>query len=142
MPFSNGSEALIIDQLRKDGDLTISLVVEMDNHIVGHIAFSPVTINNMHNAWYGLGPISVRPELQRTGLGTKLVNAGLSQLKTISAAGCALIGDPAYYYRFGFQSDGKLHYAGVPDPNVQWLSFSSKPASGLLKFASAFERKY
>jgi len=71
MPFSGGTEQHVIDALRKDGDLTLSLVAE-DAHlnsgrIVGHIAFSPVTIADGAQGWFGLGPVSVWPELQKSG---------------------------------------------------------------------------
>ena len=55
MAFSDGSEAPIIQSLRKSGDLTLSLVAEEDGTIIGHIAFSPVTIDGIHNNWFGLG---------------------------------------------------------------------------------------
>ena len=140
MSHSDGTEAPIVDRLRKDGDLTISLVATVDDQVVGHIAFSPITIDDTHDGWYGLGPVSVRPDLQRTGIGSRLIGEGLSQLKSLGASGCALIGNPAYYGRFGFRSDGKLRYRDLPDRYVQWLSFSSESASGVLRFASAFEQ--
>lgn len=141
MSFSDGTEAAIIDQLRKDGDLTVSLVAVERNQIVGHIAFSPVTIGGRHGGWYGLGPVSVRPDLQKKGIGSKLIREGLAQLKDRGAAGCALIGSPEYYSRFGFKSDGSLTYQDVSSRYVQWLSFGSSSASGLLNFAHAFEHQ-
>ena len=140
MPFSNGSEAPIIDQLRNDGDLVVSRVAERNNQIIGHIAFSPVTINNENRGWYGLGPVAVDPEFQKKGVGRKLINAGLSRIKQMDAMGCVLIGDPGYYHRFGFQSDGRLIYGDIPSPFVQWLSFGAQKPSGILKYASAFEQ--
>ncbi len=140
MAYSDGSEAPIINDLRKDGDLTISLVAIDSNEVVGHIAFSPVTIAGKSNEWYGLGPVAVRPDLQRTGIGSKIINEGLSILKSEGAAGCALIGDPDYYVRFGFKSDGRLHYEGLSEKYVQWLSFGDEDAEGDLKYCPAFQR--
>lgn len=140
MPYSDGSEGPIINRLRKDGDLTLSLVALQDNTIIGHIAFSPITINGVSARWYGLGPVSVKPDLQKTGIGSQLINQGLSILKKHGATGCALIGNPAYYKRFGFQSDGNLKYGETPLPIVQWLSFGAEKANGVLKYAPAFER--
>lgn len=140
MPFSNGTEAPIIDQLRNDGDLTLSLVAEQETQIIGHIVFSPVTINNENQGWFGLGPVSVDPEFQKQGVGSQLIKAGLSQIKNMGALGCVLIGDPGYYHRFGFQSDGNLIYGDVPLPIVQWLSFGMEKPKGILKYASAFAR--
>lgn len=142
MPFSNGSEGPIIDQLRKDGDLTVSLVAIEDAQIIGHITFSPVTINKLKAQWFGLGPVAVMPNFQRKGVGTLLINEGLNIIKQAGATGCALIGDPNYYKRFGFRSDGNLHYGDTPLQIVQWLSFGEEKAKGTLSFAPAFERDY
>lgn len=138
--YSDGTEALIINDLRKDGDLTISLVAIKGGEVVGHVAFSPVAISEGNKDWYGLGPVAVRLNLQRTGIGSKIINLGLSILKSKGASGCALIGDPDYYERFGFKSDGKLHYEGLPDKLVQWLSFGDENPEGDLKFCAAFQR--
>ena len=142
MPFSNGSEPFIVDQLREDQDLTLSLVMEDHGEIIAHVAFSPVTINGNHAGWYGLGPVSVRPDLQKQGIGKALINEGLSRMRGQEAVGCALIGDPNYYRRFGFRSDGNLTYGNVPPEVVQWLPFGTNSAHGVLKFAPAFERDY
>ncbi|MBB3646222.1 putative N-acetyltransferase YhbS [Rhizobium sp. BK619] len=63
MPYSDGTESEIIRKLRASGDLTISLVAEDDGEIRGHVSFSPVTINGVRGGWFGLGPISVKPEV-------------------------------------------------------------------------------
>ncbi len=99
MPFSNGSEAPIIRALRESGDLTLSLVAEEDGTVIGHVAFSPVTIAGIHEGWFGLGPVSVWPERQRQGIGKALILKGLESLKERSARGCALIGNPEIYRR-------------------------------------------
>lgn len=97
--ISNHTEQFIIDALRDANALTISLVAVAWNKVVGHIAFSPVTISDGSPGWYGLGPISVLPELQRQGIGKSLVHEGLSALKSLGAKGCVLVGDPGYYER-------------------------------------------
>lgn len=81
MAFADGTEQDVIHDLRRDGDLTISLVALNNGQLVGHVAFSPVTIDGRHDGWFGLGPVSVAPTLQRTGIGTTLINTGLSMLK-------------------------------------------------------------
>ena len=136
--FSDGTEPDIIDALRAAGDLTLSLVAIKDQVLVGHVAFSPVRIDGISETWHGLGPVSVKPELQRQGIGTALINEGLRLIRDRGSDGCALIGDPDYYSRFGFVSDGNLHYEGVPDKHVQWLSFSSVSPAGQLVFSPAF----
>lgn len=139
MPFSDGTEADSINALRDDGDLTLSLVAADDADLVGHIAFSPVFIDERCDGWFGLGPVSVWPRLQRTGIGTALVNEGLKQLRQIKADGCVLIGDPAYYSRFGFQSDNRLAYRDLPSRLVLWLAFADRKPSGVLKFSPGLE---
>ena len=139
MPFSDGSEADSIDALRDDGDLTISLVAICDAVLVGHIAFSPVSIEGRRDGWFGLGPVSVWPRLQGTGIGTVLVNAGRDRLRRIEADGCVLIGDPAYYGRFGFRSGNGLVYRNLPDRLVQWLAFGDRKPSGVLRFSPGLE---
>ena len=141
MPYSDGSEAPIADQLRKDGDLTISLVATNETGIIGHLAFSPVAIGGEHGGWYGLGPVSVHPDFQKLGIGSKLINEGLLQLEALKAVGCVLVGNPDFYRRFGFRSDGNLTYADVPHQYIQWLSFGSHSARGVLKLAPAFEQQ-
>lgn len=139
-PYSSGSEAPIIAGLRKGGDLAVSLVAVRGEDIVGHVAFSPVTIGVESGGWYGLGPISVRPDIQRQGIGSALIEEGLSILRAKEAKGCVLVGDPAYYRRFGFRSYDNLSYQEVPTQYVQLLSFHSEPATGEVKFSPAFNQ--
>lgn len=141
MSYSDGTEQDCINALRDDGDLSQSLVAEIDAAIVGHVAFSPVTINGSSDGWYGLGPISVVQHLQKTGIGSTLIHHGLLWLKTQKAKGCVLIGDPNYYFRFGFVSDGNLTYHDIPTEYVQWLGFDGNVASGKLLFACGLEPK-
>ncbi|MEL6840780.1 MAG: N-acetyltransferase, partial [Pseudomonadota bacterium] len=80
MPYSDGTEGAALDQMRSDGDLTLSLVAEDAGLIIGHVAFSPAQIGRTSGPWYGLGPISVRADRQRQGIGTQLAQEGLKQL--------------------------------------------------------------
>ncbi len=139
MPFSDGSEPDILDRLREDGDLTLSLVAEDPTGcIVGHIAFSPVIAGSTSSGWFGLGPVSVAPDRQKQGIGRALIEEGLQGLRGLSASGCALIGDPALYGRFGFAS-GALTYPGLEASLVQHLVLDGSPApTGELRFAPAF----
>ncbi len=138
-PYSSGTEAHIVDALRAAGALTISLVAEDHDEIVGHVAFSLVTINGQPGRWYGLGPVSVAPARQRQGIGTALIETGLAQLRDLGAAGCVLLGDPAYYGRFGFVSDPALRYGDVDPRFVLWLTFSGDAPTGEVAFHSAFD---
>lgn len=139
MPFSSGTEAPIIRALRTAGDLTLSLVAEEEGPIVGHIAFSPVTIAGVHGGWFGLGPIAVRADRQRQGIGKALIARGLELLRQRGAAGVALIGNPDIYGRVGFESDGLLAYGDLDRRYVQRLVLSGPPPRGELRFAPGFD---
>ncbi|MBV8908956.1 MAG: N-acetyltransferase, partial [Sphingomonas sp.] len=102
---SGGNEARIVEALRAAKGLAVSLVAIRDDAIVGHVAFSLVTMDGQSCGWFGLGPVAVMPALQRHGIGTALINAGLSALRERGAGGCVVLGDPAYYGRFGFKAD-------------------------------------
>jgi putative acetyltransferase len=139
MPFSEGNEAEALAKLREDGDLTLSLVAIEGEDILGHIAFSPVYLDDVFSGWYGLGPVSVWPHVQRNGIGGELIRYGLVELQGKGAHGCVLIGDPRYYQRFGFVGDGSVSYRDLPKEVVQWLTFSSGRPSGLLRFSPGLE---
>lgn len=135
---SDGNEASIVDGLRHAGALTISLVASNDQNIVGHVAFSPVLIDGVHDGWFGLGPVSVDPNRQREGVGTALIEAGLANLRRRGSKGCVVLGDPAYYRRFGFAADPDLRLAGVPPEYFQRLSFDDRHRSGNVTYHPAF----
>ena len=139
MSYSDDTEAEIIRKLRAAGDLTISLVAEEDGEILGHVAFSWVTIDGVHGGWFGLGPISVKPERQRQGIGKALIARGLELLDERGASGCALIGNPDVYGRVGFGSDGQLTYLDLDARLVQRIILRGPAPSGTLQFAPAFE---
>lgn len=137
-PYSNNTEQFIINALRAANVLTVSLVAEIDGKLVGHIAFSPVTFSDGSENWYGLGPISVLPDCQKQGIGTKLVEKGLSALKDLKAAGCVLVGDPDFYKRLGFTNPEGLQHEGVPRENLLTISFCNSIPSGIVEFHQAF----
>jgi len=137
-PIGNETEHFIVAALREAGALTLSLVAEIDGRIVGHIAFSPVEISDGTTDWYGLGPVSVLPELQRQGIGSALINEGLSMLKEMGGQGCALVGDPNYYRRFGFKSVPQLVHEGVPPEVFLVLPFGEDVPAGTVVFHEAF----
>ncbi len=138
MPFSDGSEPRIIDQLRDDGDLTLSLVAEDGEDIVGHIAISPVTISDGACDWYGLGPVSVSPGLQRMGIGGALIKRAIADMRVMGAKGIILLGSNEYYPRFGFVHEPQLTYSGPPAEFFQCLLLNGDLPSGEVKYAPAF----
>ena len=136
---SQQTEAFIINALRREGALTLSLVADIKGEIVGHIAFSPVIISDQTQNWFGLGPVSVKPELQKKGIGKQLIQKGLALLKEMGAGGCALVGDPNYYQFFGFKNDKKLIHDGIPQEVFLVLPFHEKVPVGSVIFHNAFQ---
>jgi putative acetyltransferase len=139
LKVSNQTEQFVIAALRAAGALTVSLVAEVDGRVVGHIAFSPVTISDGTRNWYGLGPLSVSPEYQRQGIGKALVEEGLSRLKSLNARGCCLVGHPDYYRKFGFKNMPGLVVEGVPQEVFLALSFDGHVPQGHVMFHEAFK---
>ena len=138
-PVSRQTEQYIINALREARALTLSLVADIDGKVAGHIAFSPVTISDGSPDWYGIGPVSVRPELQRQGIGKALMREGLSLLKARGGQGCALAGDPDYYKRFGFRNIPVLIYEGIPQEFFLVLPFNEKVPEGHVVFHKGFQ---
>jgi putative acetyltransferase len=139
MPYSRQSEAAIIEALRAAGALAASLVAEAGDAVIGHVAFSPVTIDGAGRAgWYAVGPLSVRPDRQRSGIGSALMQAGIARLRTLGGAGCVVIGDPRYYERFGFRDEPGLSAEGVPAEHFRVLAFAPERVSGVVAFHPGF----
>jgi putative acetyltransferase len=137
-PYSRQTEQYIVRALRESGALIISLVAEVEGKVIGHAAFSPVGISGSNADWYGLGPISVVPELQRQGIGKALLNRGIELLGQLNAGGCVLVGDPAYYGQFGFRNFPGLVHEGVPDEFVLALPIKGIAPTGTVTFHEAF----
>lgn len=137
---ASGSEADIPGALRDAGALSLSLVAVEGAALLGHVAFSPVTIGGQNCGWYGLGPVSVRPDQQRRGIGAALIRAGLAQLREAGARGCVVLGDPAYYQRFGFACDPMLRFEGVPPEYFMRLVLddTAPPVQGDVVYHPAF----
>ena len=138
-PYSKQTEHILVEKLREADALTISLVAEVDGTVVGHIAFSPVTINGELCDWYGVGPVSVLPAYQRQGIGSMLINTSLAKLRELGAKGCALVGDPEYYKRFGFRVHEGLTLEGVPPEYFLALPFTQENIQGQVVFHKAFK---
>ncbi|HEY0335180.1 MAG TPA: N-acetyltransferase [Stenotrophomonas sp.] len=113
-PHASGREPQIVEALRQQGALALSWVADIDGRIVGHVALSPVTLDDGSEGWFGLAPVAVAPAHQRNGVGSALVRAALAELPALGAQGCVVLGDPAYYRRFGFDAVPSLRYEGAP----------------------------
>jgi putative acetyltransferase len=139
LEISSHTEQFIIAALRTAKSLTVSLVAEVDGRVVGHIAFSPVTISDGTRNWYGLGPVSVLPEYQRQGIGKALIEEGLSRLRSVNARGVCLVGHPDYYRKFGFKNVPGFVLEGVPQEVFFALSLDGHIPEGTVTFHEAFK---
>ena len=99
--FGSAGEAGLVDGLRRSGALTLSAVAVVDSRVVGHVAFSPVTIGGPHLA-LALAPVAVAPDCQRQGIGSALIRWGLEECRRLEHGVVIVVGEPAYYPRFGF----------------------------------------
>ena len=139
LAVSNQTEQFIVMALRAANALTVSLVAELNGQVVGHIAFSPISLEEGTTGWYGLGPVSVLPDYQRQGIGKALIQAGLTRLKTLHAQGCCLVGHPEYYAQFGFKNTPELRLEGVPSEYFFALTFNGAMPKGKVTFHEAFQ---
>ncbi|MFZ1829079.1 MAG: N-acetyltransferase [Candidatus Competibacteraceae bacterium] len=101
--FDNAAEARLVSKLRISASPFISLVADEAGAITGHISFSPVVLDRASTLTIlGLAPLSVAPQKQRSGIGTRLVTEGLNACRDVSAGAVVVLGHPSYYPRFGF----------------------------------------
>jgi putative acetyltransferase len=140
-PHTSHTEQFIVTALRKAGLLTISLVADAESTVIGHVAVSPVSISDGASGWFGLGPISVVPQHQRRGVGSRLMREALRILREHRAAGCVLLGEPEYYGRFGFQADPNLILPDVPREYFQAISLDSSRPHGTVAYHEAFNAR-
>jgi putative acetyltransferase len=132
------SEHLLVDRLRADGMLTLSLVAESSDRVVGHLAVSPVRISSGVAGWFGLGPVAVAPRHQRRGIGSALIHHGLLLLREQAAAGIVVFGDPKLYRRFGFRNQPALVLPGFPASYFMALPLAAAVAAGTVNYHPAF----
>lgn len=105
LAFGRPDEARLVNQLRDSGCLSVSLVVEVEGEVIGHIAFSSMIFDETPTLTrgYGLGPIAVLPAHQRMGVGVQLMDAGLKACKMIGGEVVVVLGHPDYYPKAGFK---------------------------------------
>jgi len=138
-PHSSHTEQFIVDALRAEGALALSLVAVDGDQVVGHLALSPVSLSSGGTGWHGLGPISVRPDRQGQGIGTRLIETALQWLRMSGGAGCVVLGDPRYYTRFGFSVFPQLVLPGVPPAYFMALPFAGEVPQADVAYDAAFE---
>lgn len=138
-PHSNQTEAAIIEGLREAGALTLSLVAHYAQRIIGQISVSAVNVSGGAQGWFGIGPLSVAPDFQGQGVGTDLVWQTLRTMRQRGAAGCVVLGEPAYYGRFGFRSTPALSLDGAPPGCFLVRPYERVVPLGTVQFHSAFD---
>lgn len=142
--FPTDVEARLVALLRETGQATISLVAEEDGQIVGHVVFSPVTLDSAAALkGLGLAPVAVLPTHQRKGIGTKLIRAGLAACGTIPIDFVVVLGEPSYYGRFGFSrasAFGVGNESRVDDPFmlIEFHSGCLQGVRGVARYGPAF----
>lgn len=146
--FPTALEADLVDALRAAGALTLSLVATESDSVVGHIAFSPVTVTRADGTTVtgvGLGPMAVLPRRQRAGAGSALVEEGLRRLRALGARFCVVLGHPDYYPRFGFAPASGSHLRWEhPAPDEAFLAVALTPGgldgvTGVVRYRPEFD---
>ncbi|QCI66943.1 GNAT family N-acetyltransferase [Phreatobacter stygius] len=138
--FPGPDEANLVEELRADGDAVIALVSVDAADIVGHVMFSPMAAPFRA---LGLGPVAVAPDRQRSGIGDSLIRQGLAEAKAADWQGVFVLGDPAYYRRFGFDPALAQGFASpYAGPHLMALALGGPlPATnGRVDYAPAFGR--
>lgn len=144
LAFGTPLEAALVDALRGSADY-LSLVATIGERVVGHILFTPVTIDPpVDRRIAGLAPMAVRQEHQRMGVGGKLIRAGLDECRRSGYSAVVVLGHPEYYPRFGFVP---AHTFGLtcefPSPPEAFMAFELEPSAlkgigGKVRYHSAF----
>lgn len=135
--FGHADEAKLVDALRADGELVVSLVAIEDDRIVGHIALSPLQSPRRALA---LAPLAVAAGHRRQGIGAALIDAALARARTLPADMIFVLGDPAYYGRFGFTTSAADPYDSMfTGPHFMALALTAtQPKSAPVIYARAF----
>ena len=145
--FGRRAEAELVDAVRASESSVLSLVAEVEDEIVGHVLFSPVTIegDGAAPASGALGQVGVIPGRQRQGVGSALIRAALERCPALGWEAIFVLGDPAFYARFGFElaAPRRLHYASHDfDAAFQCMELRAGALSrcaGWIRYADAFE---
>lgn len=121
--FGRPDEAELTRRLRAAGDVLFELVAAEDEGVAGHILMSRLWADSP-GLYAALAPLSVRPERQRSGLGQALVAASLDSCRDFGCLGVLVLGDPAYYGRFGFAAE---HARAISSPYRGLAAFQALP---------------
>jgi predicted N-acetyltransferase YhbS len=141
--FGTTNEAELIRTMRERGELVadLTLVAELAGRVVGHIAFSEVTLDGLPSRGLGLGPVAVAPEAQASGVGSLLISTALERAERAGWQFVVLLGHPSYYPRFGFVPAAAAGLTGDYGDHDGWMALPLGGAllpSGHVRYCSAF----
>ncbi len=139
--FGRVEEAEVVERLRDDPDLVISLVADVDRQVVGHIMFSRLG-SSAGLSLAQLSPLSVEPGRQRSGIGGALVEAGLGICRVLGLDGVLVLGHPDYYPRFGFSAEATRKLVSIFSGRPSFMGLTLKTGVDLVgevNFAVAFD---
>ena len=144
--FDGGSEAKVVDRLRSSCTDYLAFVAVHDDAVVGHILFTPATVDGCAVIGMGLAPMAVMPSYQRRGIGSRLVRHGLEHLRQSGCPFVMVLGHPDYYPRFGFELASKYRlrsqWEGIPDEAFMVIVFDDAAlpeAGGIARYRDEFD---
>jgi putative acetyltransferase len=138
-PYSDGDEPDVIDRLRADRELALSLVAVEGETIIGQITYSRAILMNGEEGWYVLGPVAVDPDHQGKGVGRALIGAGEAAMRARGAKGLTVLGDPEIYARFGFATDTPMWLEGELGWAFQVKSLGAAIPACEQRYVAAFD---
>jgi putative acetyltransferase len=143
--FPTDAEARLVTALRASGKAAVSLVAEVDGTVVGHVLFSPVSVEGspISSIGVGLAPVAVLPAHQRRGVGARLIESGLEACRRAGFGFAVVLGEPSYYRRFGFRRalDDRLQNEYGVDHEFMALELRPEAlggVSGVVRYAPEF----
>jgi putative acetyltransferase len=145
--FGGEAEARLVDRLRASGKIFSALVAEEKQRILGHVVISAIAVDGEGGEVeaLALAPIAVEPAFQRLGIGSALVGAALERCRLARRARVIVVGDPAYYARFGFVPATKFGLkCPFPVPENAFMAIELQPgafanASGTVRYGHEFD---
>lgn len=145
--FDDVSEAAIVEKLRASCNSYLAFVAVEDGNVIGHILFTPVTIDGCSVVGMGLAPMAVSPAHQRKGIGSQLTRHGLEHVRQSGCPFVIVLGHPEYYPRFGFERASKYklrcQWEGVPDEAFMVAVFDKEAlpeVGGIARYRDEFDQ--
>src|SRR5713226_5937204 len=130
--FGREAEARLVERLRASGNIVCAMVAEEKGRVLGHVLFSRIAVESGDNEipMLALAPLAVLPAFQRLGIGSALVSAGLARCRELGHTRVVVLGEPAYYERFGFSTatDFGIRYPGAA-PHAAFMALALVPGA-------------